>query len=200
MLKYLTKRPDDFAGSFRTLPLKLRELFIQAYESYLFNKLLSRRIAQGLQLNKAEVGDYVVAIEHSGLPSPTIFKTVTLEKRPEINDSIRYGKMRLAIPLIGFKHRPSQGVQGEIERRILEEEDVSPDEFRIPTMPEVNTKGRLRAATTPINNFSMNEISPDAHRSPGRDIRLTFMLHRGSYATILLREIMKPKNMIKGGF
>ena len=200
MLKHLVKCPDDFAGSFRTLPFKLQELFIQAYESYLFNKFLSRRIAKGLPLNMAEVGDYVVAIERSGLPSPTIFKTVNMEKRAEINNSIRSGQLRLAIPLIGFKQHPSQGVQGEIEKRILEEEDVTPSEFRILTMPEVNTKGRLRTAITPINNFSMDETSPDANRPPGQEIGVTFMLYRGSYATILLREIMKPRNMIKQGF
>jgi len=200
MLKYLVKHPTDFPGSFRTLPFKLQELFIQAYESYLFNKFLSRRIAQGLPLNLAEVGDYVVAIEHSGLPSPTIFKTVNMEKREEINNSIRSGKLRLAIPLIGFKQHASQGVQGEIEKQILEEEDVTPSEFRIPTMPEVNTKGRLRTAVTPINNFSTEEMSHDANEPPGQEIGVTFMLYRGSYATILLREIMKPRNMIKEGF
>jgi tRNA pseudouridine13 synthase len=200
MLKHLVKRPNDFAGSFRTLPFKLQELFIQAYESYLFNKFLSRRIAQGLPLNMAEAGDYVVAIEHSGLPSPTISKKVNTEKKSEINNSIRSGKLRLAIPLIGFKQYPSQGAQGEIEKRILEEEDVSPSEFRIPTVPEVNAKGRLRPAITPINNFSMDETSSDSNSPPGQEIGVTFMLYRGSYATILLREIVKPRNLIKEGF
>jgi tRNA pseudouridine13 synthase len=200
MLKHLVKNPNDFAGSFGTLPFKLQELFIQAYESYLFNKFLSKRIAQGLPLNTTEAGDYVVAIEHSGLPSPTIFKTVNNEKRSEINNSIRSGKLRLAIPLIGFKQHPSQGAQGEIENRILEEEDVSPSEFHVSTMPDINTKGRLRAATTPINNFSSDETSIHANRPPGQQVEVTFTLRRGSYATILLREIMKPRNLVTEGF
>jgi tRNA pseudouridine13 synthase len=147
-----------------------------------------------------EVGDWVVAIEHSGLPSPTMFKAVNLEKRSEINNSMRYGKLRLAIPLVGFRQHLSQGTQGEIEKRILEEEDVSPSEFRSPAMPEIGTKGRLRAATTPINDFSTDEISHDAKRPREHEIAVTFMLYRGSYATILLREIMKPRNIIKEGF
>jgi tRNA pseudouridine13 synthase len=200
MLEHLVKHPDDFAGSFRTLPFKLQELFIQAYESYLFNKFLSRRITQGLPLNMAEVGDYVVAIEHSGLPSLNIFKTVNTENRAEINKSILAGKLKLAIPLIGFKQHPSQGAQGEIEKRVLEEEGISPSEFRICSIPEVNTKGRLRVAVIPINNFSTDKTSPDAQGPSGQGIGLTFMLHRGSYATILLREIMKPRNLIKEGF
>jgi tRNA pseudouridine13 synthase len=200
MLKHLVKHPDDFAGAFKTLPFKLQEIFIQAYESYLFNEFLSRRIALGLPLNSAEVGDYVVAIERSGLPVPTIHKTVTSEKRAEINNLIQTGKLRLAIPLIGFKQNSSEGVQGEIERRILEEEEVSPSDFRIAAMPEVSTKGTLRTAITPINNFSANEISPDANTPCRYEAKATFMLHRGSYATILLRELMKPRNIIKEGF
>jgi tRNA pseudouridine13 synthase len=200
MLRHLVRHPEDFAGAFKTLPFKLREMFIQAYESYLFNKFLSRRIALGSPLNMAEVGDYVVAVERSGLPMPTICKTVNLEKRVEINNSMQTGKLRLAIPLIGFKQHPSQGAQGEIEKRILEEEDVSPQDFRITTMPEVSTKGRLRSATTPINNFSASEITPDANRPFRHEVKATFMLYRGSYATILLREIMKPRSALKAGF
>ena len=200
MLRHLVKRPDDFAGAFRALPFKLQEMFVQAYESYLFNKFLSRRIALGMPLNMAEVGDYAVAVERSGLPIPTIHKTVTLEERTEINNSMQAGKLRIAIPLIGFKQHPSQGVQGEIEKRILEEEDVSPRDFRIPTMPELSTKGGLRAAITPINNFSADEISPDANTPRGHEVAAKFMLYRGSYATILLRELMKPRNIVKEGF
>jgi len=200
MLKHLVKHSDDFAGAFRTLPFKLQEMFIQAYESYLFNEFLSRRIALGLPLNLAEVGDYVIAIERSGLPVPTIYKTVTSEKQAEISNLIQTGKLRLAIPLIGFKQNPSEGVQGEIERRILEEEEVSPADFRIAAMPEVSTKGTLRAAITPINNFSADEITPDANIPCRYEAKAAFMLHRGSYATILLRELMKPRNIIKEGF
>jgi tRNA(Glu) U13 pseudouridine synthase TruD len=43
-------------------------------------------------------------------------------------------------------------------------------------------------------------MSHDANEPPGQEIGVTFMLYRGSYATILLREIMKPRNMIKEGF
>ncbi|HEY4674459.1 MAG TPA: tRNA pseudouridine(13) synthase TruD, partial [Candidatus Bathyarchaeia archaeon] len=77
MLKLLAERPDDFAGAFRRLPFKLQELFPQAYQSYLFNKFLSRRIMNGLPLNRAEAGDYVVHVERSGLPTQAMSKIAT---------------------------------------------------------------------------------------------------------------------------
>jgi tRNA pseudouridine13 synthase len=200
MLRHLAKKPDDYVGAFRRLPIKLRELFPQAYQSYLFNKFLSRRITRGLPLVRAEVGDYVVNVERSGLPMLTMHKIANVETLTEINKAIEAGKMRLAIPLVGFKQRTSLGVQGEIEKQILEEEGISQESFKIPAMPEITARGELRAAITPLNNFSIDEISKDSANLFKHEAKVSFMLYRGSYATILLRELIKPRNSIKAGF
>jgi tRNA pseudouridine13 synthase len=199
MLRHLAKKPDDYAGAFRRLPIKLRELFPQAYQSYLFNKFLSRRITCGLPLVRAEVGDYVVNVERSGLPMLTMHKIASVEALTEINKAIEAGKMRLAIPLIGFKQRTSLGVQGEIEKQILEGEGISQEGF-ISTMPEITMRGELRTALTPLNNFSLNEVSDDSANASKHETKVSFTLCRGSYATILLRELLKPRNPIKAGF
>jgi tRNA pseudouridine13 synthase len=200
MLRHLAKKPDDYVGAFRRLPIKLRELFPQAYQSYLFNKFLSRRIACGLPLVRAEVGDYVVNVERSGLPMLTMHKIASVEALTEINKAIEVGKMRLAIPLVGFKQRTSLGVQGEIEKQILEEEGISQENFKIPAMPEITMRGELRTAITPLNNFSIDEISEDSENPSKHKAEVSFTLYRGSYATILLRELMKSRNPIKARF
>ena len=61
--------------------LKLQELFVQAHQSYLFNRFLSERVKQGYFLNKAEVGDYVVGVERSGLPVTKMAKMVASESK-----------------------------------------------------------------------------------------------------------------------
>jgi tRNA pseudouridine13 synthase len=200
MLKHLAEKSDDFAGAFRKLPIKLRELFPQAYQSYLFNKFLSRRIENEVPLNKAEDGDYVVNVEHSGLPMLTMYRMANTQKLEEVNKAVKTGRMYMAIPLIGFKQRLSQGVQGENEKQILEEECVSPENFKINVMPEISAKGELRTAITPLNNFSLDKILEDSANPSIRKAELSFMLHRGSYATIILRELMKPRNPIRAGF
>lgn len=200
MLKHLALKQEDFVGAFRRLPAKLRELFPQAYQAYLFNEFLSRRIEGGLALNKAMVGDYAMSVERSGLSMPTMYRTANTETLSEISRAVKNGKMRVAIPLIGFKQRPSQGVQGEIETRVLEEEGISPEDFRNVVMPEISARGELRAVTTPINDFSLSEISEKPANLSTRKARVGFVLHRGSYATIVLRELMKPRNPIKSGF
>jgi tRNA pseudouridine13 synthase len=127
-------------------------------------------------------------------------KIVNAEALTEINKAIEAGKMRLAIPLIGFKQRTSLGVQGDIEKQILEEEGISQEGFKIPAMPEITARGELRTVITPLNNFSLDVVSKDSANPSKREAKVSFMLYRGSYATILLRELMKPRNPIKAGF
>lgn len=200
MLKHLAKKPNDYIGAFRRLPTKLQKLFPQAYQAYIFNKFLSRRIAEGIPLNRATVGDYIVNVERSGLSMPMMYRTACTETLKETNDAIKAGKMRLAIPLVGFKQHPSKGDQGEIEKQILEEEGISPKNFKIKCMPEISAKGELRIAITPLNKFSLDKILHDEIAPSKYIVQTSFILYRGSYATIVLRELMKPRSIIRSEF
>lgn len=199
MLGHLAKQPRDFVGAFRELPLKLRKLFVQAYQSFLFNNFLSERIRRGIPLDEAQIGDYVMEIDDHGLPT-TDFMQVTASSLQTVKKALNEGKMRVAIPLVGVKQPPSQGVQGEIEQEILETENVNPQNFHISFMPEVSASGVLREILAPAINLSVEEVSGDSGNPSKRKTRLGFTLHRGSYATVLLREFMKPRDLIKAGF
>jgi tRNA pseudouridine13 synthase len=199
MLGYLVDNPGDFSGAFRRLPLKLRTWFVQAWQSFLFNRFLSSRIKNGFSLSKAEVGDYVVNLERSGLPLIRSNKIVGSCNLAETNESIKSGKLRLALPIFGVKQKLSKGVMGEIEASVLEEEHVNAQEFRVSMMPEISGKGELRAAVCPIKNFD-HATFQDVDKIELSEACLEFNLLRGAYATVLLREIMKPKDLIKAGF
>ncbi len=200
MLKHLAKRGNDFIGAFRRLPKKLLILFPQAYQSYLFNRFLSKRIILGFPLNRAEVGDYLLKLDPSGLPVAKAYTVASNETLSNINAEVEAGKMRLAIPLLGFKQQLSQGAQGDIEKQILDEEGVSPGNFKVKEMPELSLKGGIRTVLTPLNDFSLNEILRDEVNPSKWKVQVSFMLQRGSYATIFLREVMKTRNPIKSGF
>lgn len=200
MLKHLTNNPQDFIGAFRRLPRGLRRLIPQAYQSYLFNRFLSRRIEEELPLNTAEVGDYLVSVERCGRPMLRMHRITTTENVAEINEAVHAGKMRLALPIIGFKQHPSQGIQGSMEQQILEQEDVAMEDFKIEALPEMSLPGRLRATLVPLNSFSVKETSQDQVNPSKIRTEVSFMLYRGSYATVVLREFMKPRNVIESGF
>jgi len=197
MLRHLAKHPRDYVGAFRRLPLKLCKLFVQAYQSFLFNKFLSQRIKEDISLNEAQIGDYIVDIGKNGLSTFTPSKT-TAKSLTNMKEAINKGRIRIAIPLIGFKQQPSSGAQGEIEQKILEKENLAPQGFHISLLPKMSVTGGLRAIITPIKAFTYN--LSNNHNFPKHKVTLSFTLHKGSYATVLLREVMKPDNLIKAGF
>jgi tRNA pseudouridine13 synthase len=200
MLSYLVEKPEDFIGAFKRLPIRLQALFVQAYQSYLFNRFLSERIRNGFSLNTAEVGDYLVNVERSGLPMIKAGKMAGADALAETNESIKTGRMRIAIPLVGIKQRLSQGAMGQIEKQVLEAEGIKAENFRIDAIPTISGRGELRAIVSPIKDFKVHNISRLADNLKEHQAELNFMLLRGSYATVLLREIMKPNNPISAGF
>jgi tRNA pseudouridine13 synthase len=199
MLRHLADYSDDFVGAFQQLPVKLQELFVQAHQSYIFNRFLSKRIKQGYFLNQAEIGDFVVGVERSGLPVTKMSTMVTSETVAEINERIKSRKMRVALPIIGAKQKLSQGVMGELEKQVLEEEKIDLENPPVNVLSKVGGRGGLRTAITLIRDFKVKNISTN-EKNNGFQAELSFMLLRGSYATVLLREIMKPSDPLSSGF
>jgi len=199
MLKHLVLYKKDFLGALRELPLRLRKLFVQAFQSYLFNKFLSERISQSIELNGACVGDFVVSLDEHGLPQEN-GHTATANLLSGVNKAIAERKACIAIPLVGFKQVLSKGIQGDFEQKILEEENVKPKEFEVSTMLEVGAEGGLRAILTPILDFVADAPVIGSENPLRNEVRLRFALCKGSYATIPLREFMKPQDVIEAGF
>jgi len=199
MLKHLLKHPRDYLGALRRLPLKLRRLFVQAYQSYLYNLFLSERIKRGMPLNDVLVGDYALELDGCGLPTGRASR-VSESNLSQIREKMRRGEAALAIPLVGLKVEASGGVQGEIEREILSSEGVNPQDFRVECMPEATARGGFRRVLTPIINLQTSEASEDPVNPSKFKVELDFTLLRGSYATVLLREVMKPRNVVEAGF
>jgi tRNA pseudouridine13 synthase len=199
VLSHLAKNPEDNIGAFRKLPKQLNRLFLQAYQSYLFNRFLSQRIKRKLPLNQPHVGDYTVRISRYGLPTRT--HTLANQKNlTELQKGVKAGKKCVALPMIGFKQFPSEGIQGEIEKSILEDEDIGPTNFHIPSLPEVSSPGGLRPTLAKILGFHVGKPTKDDLYPNKSKIKLSFTLNRGCYATIVLREFMKTRNPSKAGF
>ena len=199
LLSHLARHPRDYVGAFRRLPSKLCKLFVQAYQSLLFNKFLGQRIRKGIPSNVAQIGDYAIKLDSHGLPTAS-FTQVTAQSLQSVQKDMDENKVGIAVPLVGFKQNLSSGVQGEIEKEILETESLALEDFKISFIPQMSAPGGLRTILTPIINFSMGELSEDSANPSSRALNLGFMLLRGSYATVLLREFMKPRDLIKAGF
>ena len=193
MLNHLAEKPTDFVGAFQCLPPKLQALFVQAHQSYLFNLFLSGRMKRGLPLNEVVIGDFAVGVERSGLPLTIIDKVVTVENLDQINSAVKAGKMRVALPIFGMRQKLSAGVMGQIEREVLAAEGIGDGPIRLNELSRVGGKGGLRTVTAPVRDFKVLESSDDS-------VKVCFKLLRGCYATVLLREMIKPADPVFAGF
>lgn len=199
MLHHLTRYPTDFVGAFRTLPRRLRKLFVQGYQSFLFNRFISERIGRGIPLNEPQIGDYLKKLDDHGLPTED-YDQATETNIETMKLAVKEKKMCVAAPLVGPNLPPSKGIQGEIEQKILENENVTPEQFKIPFMPEATAEGRVRAILNPVWNLQQEEIGKDKENEGKHMMKVGFTLNRGSYATVVLREFMKPQNLIEAGY
>jgi tRNA pseudouridine13 synthase len=93
----------------------------------------------------------------------------------------------LALPFVGYSYYKKTRFDFQISK-ILEQEEVSPKDFFIKEMQEASSEGGFRQAAIHCTDYS----------SHGNVVE--FSLSRGSFATILLREIMKPEDPILAGF
>jgi tRNA pseudouridine13 synthase len=155
----------------RALDKKLRSLFVSAYQSHLFNRLLAQRIQTLDQFDRLQPGD-VAFIHASG--AAFVVQDAALEQpradRFEISPSG---------PLFGPKCLLAEGVPGQQERAVLEESGLSLAEFRLPGL---KFKGARRPFRIPL---------ADSQVSWDDGLIISFRLPPGSYATEVLREVMK---------
>ncbi|MFQ5783091.1 MAG: tRNA pseudouridine(13) synthase TruD [Nitrosopumilus sp.] len=93
----------------------------------------------------------------------------------------------LALPFIGYSYYKKTRFDYQISK-ILEQEEIAPKDFFIKEMQEVSSEGGFRQAAIHCSDYTSHETTVE------------FSLSRGSFATILLREIMKPKDPIIAGF
>ena len=195
MLFHLSKRPNDYSNAIRRLPLRLRRLFIHAYQAYLFNRILSERIQCSLPLAQAELGDKVCELSPQGNLKGEPFE-VNRKNANTVDNRIRLGRTAIVFPLIGFNTQLSDDRQGEIENRILDEEGIERRIFRMSTMPELKAYGGYRTAMMKIRELARLRISEDSLNRDRAKATIRFSLPKGSYATVVLREFMKSDNPV----
>jgi tRNA pseudouridine13 synthase len=187
MLNYLVERPGDYAGSFNVLSPNLRHMFVHAYQSYIFNRILSRRMAEGLPLNKAIDGD-VVCFAKGDLPDLEKTQVVTQDNLDAVNRLVDRGRAWVTLPLFGFESSLACGEEGRIEEKVLRDEGVDKEDFRILVNSDLGSRGTRRTA--------LLQVAPSVMVDENC-VELEFFLPKGSYATVVLREYMKTGNLME---
>jgi tRNA pseudouridine13 synthase len=167
-------------AALRSIPINIRRLFVQAYQAYIFNRSLSIAVLNGENVLKSKDGDLCFEIENS-----SIFGRIR-----KYNSSTDLNSQTVpAIRLIGYTFQPGKGRFDTITEEIMSIEGVTPREFYIKEMQELSAQGGFRQAPLWSKDFTFRG-----------SLTVCFKLPKGSYATTLLRELMKPDDPVRAGF
>jgi tRNA pseudouridine13 synthase len=183
LIGWVLRNPGDWSGAIRTLPPNLQMMFVHAYQSYLFNLILSERIRRGIPLDRPVVGDVVLPADRTGYADHDKPVPVTKFNLDLVEKSVREHKAFVSGVLFGSESKFAEGEMGEIERKVIETEGVRLQDFIVPQIAECNSRGSRRELVSPFKDLKL-QCSEES-------VDLAFTLGKGCYATVMLREYMK---------
>jgi len=163
-------RTGDRERALHSIQGKRRRFFVSAYQSYLFNRLLVDRVDR---LDRFLVGD-LAFLHRNG-------RVFSVEDPAAEQSRLEAFEISPSGPVFGYQGLLAAGAPGEAEAAILEQEEIDLRAFNLP--------GRLKSrGTRRPYRFQIQEPTLEIE---GTNARLGFTLPKGSYATLVLRELTK---------
>ena len=164
-------RFDDPTRAYFAIPKRMRQMYLSAYQSFLFNRVLEGRLDE---IDRIEEGD-LAYLHRNG----AVFLVEDAEGEQARCDAFEISPSG---PIFGTKTSMPEGRPGRIEREVLAETGFEPGDFAIGG--GLNAKGRRRSLRMSI---------VDLEFEPNGDSQYTvhFSLPPGSYATSVMRELTK---------
>lgn len=192
MIEYLVDNPGDYHGAINTLSYDLKRLLISSFQSFLFNKILSLRIKKGLSLFKPNSGDVISILdEFNGNITPVTYIYGGLYDR-YLDEALELNRACIVIPIIGnLTNLDDFPLMSSIFKEITKKEKINENIFNSEFIDKDEFKGSIRAMTVKPRDLIMTELSEDELYKEKMKIKVEFSLQKGSYATMLIREIIK---------
>jgi tRNA pseudouridine13 synthase len=154
------------------MPHKLLRLYLSAFQSNLFDRIVTMRLDT---LDVLWPGD--LAYKHDNGACFVVTDPAAEQPRADRLEISPSG------PLFGAKVTLAQGQAGILEESLLDKEKLDPESFRIGS--GLNLEGARRPLRIPLSETSVKQVDSD--------LLLSFNLPKGSYATSVLREVMKNR-------
>jgi tRNA pseudouridine13 synthase len=175
--------PDVWRDALTAVPTNLQQLFVNAAQSYAFNRILSERLRRGLPFGEPVVGDVVCFSDRDApgevvVPDTDRRQRVTEDRLDTVRRHCQRGRAFVTAPLVGTGTDLGDGEPGEIERAVLDDLGIEPGDFDLPG--EFHSTGDRRAIL--LQTDLTVEFDP---------LQFEFALPKGSYATVVLREYLK---------
>ena len=173
LVTYLVDHPADFRGAFARINADLRSLFLSAFQSFLWNKILAALLQDHVPPND---------LRPVTLKAGTVLFPITLPeaKRTELAAA--------RIPLPSARAGVAEPAMRSRIDRVLAAEGLELRALRI-KHPRENffSKGDRAALVSPAKlrfDADADDLYPGRHK-----LQLAFTLPRGAYATILVKRV-----------
>lgn len=179
--KHLARNPGDYEKAFSKVPSRVQSFFVHSYQSYLFNRQISQLAKSGRSLTTPEIGDFLIRLDepHTGRDDWLFVSEKNLDAYTEFVTSGKYG---IAMPIPGYSTKLPNTTQTKILIDILKEEKIKLLDFRNPKK-NLDSPGGLHLVIVTLPDLTADCVD--------EGINLRFKLRKGSYATVVLRELMK---------
>jgi tRNA pseudouridine13 synthase len=167
---HLSHHPDDFRGAFVRIHQHERRMYLAAFQSFLWNRILG-------ELVRSRAADWLeVEIAGARLPFYRRLPAPPLE-------------LEHPLPLPSARGRNELGPFAELYERVVKEFGLECRTLRVKYPRDSFFSRGSRAATVRPQSLSW-ESGDDEQAPQQRKIRLNFDLPSGSYATILVKRIV----------
>jgi tRNA pseudouridine13 synthase len=171
---YLLHHPGDFRGAVTRLRPELRGLYLSAYQSHLWNRMLARWLRQ-----HCRPGQLVpVALRLGEFP---VYRGLDAEQQREL--------AALTLPLPSARlHLDDADPRAELVRSVLAEDGLELGQLKVKGVRELFFSRGERAAVCRPSGVGHETLPDDLH--PGRQrVVLAFDLPRGCYATLIVKRV-----------
>ena len=177
VLACLQESRGAFHKALERIDRRFLVLALNAYQSFLFNQVLSRWLAT------------VAASHHAALtPLRSPFGELLFYHRVPEALAAELGGTELPVP--GYDTSVEDATVSRILSSVLEEEGIRLTDLRVRQMRGISVGGVMRAAVVRPQDLEVTPAADD-EMYPGRQkIVLSFFLPRGSYATLLVKRLM----------
>lgn len=168
--RHLESHQNDYVGALQLIPMRLLKMYVNAYQSFLWNETLAQYLREEGKIEKEEkysVGMFVFTQNHDKFRS-------------------------LEIPVVGCGDIISTEKKIDtIISKILQQENITPSDFIVKQIKELTQMGEMRKAFMELKDLKVETQKKDELNPGKKKITVSFTLPKGSYATMAVRAIVK---------